>query len=177
MAEISKSAGLTHGALYAQFPSKEALAAEALAEGLQRSHAHLIAIAEDGHQPPLTAYLDAYLTPQHRDDLAGRCPMAASAREISRQDAAVSAQFSHGFESTAEAIQAMPGPTTTNAQTADARQRALAIAAGRIGGIAVVRAVHAVHKARPDLSNDIVTAMRQVLGAVGGEVATRSDVA
>jgi AcrR family transcriptional regulator len=29
VAEISKKAGLTHGALYAQFPSKEALAAEA----------------------------------------------------------------------------------------------------------------------------------------------------
>jgi len=37
VAEISKAAGLTHGASYAQFPSKEALAAEALAAGLQRS--------------------------------------------------------------------------------------------------------------------------------------------
>src|SRR5260370_2725848 len=76
VAEISQRAGLTHGALYAQFPSKEALAAEALGYGLDRHLAHLMAVAEDGqdnHQPPLTAYLDAYLTPQHRDDLARGC--------------------------------------------------------------------------------------------------------
>src|SRR6202021_840719 len=44
VAEISKQAGLTHGALYAQFPSKEALAAEAFAaasqEGWQQVRAH-----------------------------------------------------------------------------------------------------------------------------------------
>ncbi|HEV2459549.1 MAG TPA: helix-turn-helix domain-containing protein [Ktedonobacterales bacterium] len=175
VAEICKRAGLTHGALYAQFSSKEALAAEALAYGLDRNLAHLMAAAEDGHDdhpPALTAYLDAYLTPQHRDDLAGGCPMAASASEIARQDAAISAHFSDGFERMVEAIQAMLGPTaTTTPQTADARQRALAIAAAMIGGIAAARAVH---KARPDLSDDIVAAMRQVLGAVGGEAATHS---
>jgi TetR/AcrR family transcriptional regulator, transcriptional repressor for nem operon len=175
VAEICKRAGLTHGALYAQFPSKEALAAEALAYGLDCNLAHLMAAAEDGHddhQPALAAYLDAYLTPQHRDDLADGCPMAASASEIARQDAAISAQFSDGFERMVEAIQAMLGPTaTTTPPTADARQRALAIAAAMIGGIAVARAVH---KARPDLSDEVVAAMRQVLGAVGGEAVTRS---
>src|SRR3989454_1676257 len=43
VAEISKKAGLTHGALYAQFPSKEALAAEAFASGLDRSYAYMTA--------------------------------------------------------------------------------------------------------------------------------------
>jgi TetR/AcrR family transcriptional regulator, transcriptional repressor for nem operon len=178
VAEICKRAGLTHGALYAQFPSKDALVAEALAYGLDRNLAHLMA-AEDGHDdhpPALTAYLDAYLTPQHRDDLAGGCPMAASASEIARQDDAVSTQFSAGFERMVEAIQALLGPSATSAaattpQTADARQRALAIAAAMIGGIAMARAVH---KARPDLSDDIVMAVRQVLGAVGGEAAIPS---
>jgi TetR/AcrR family transcriptional regulator, transcriptional repressor for nem operon len=179
VAEICKRAGLTHGALYAQFPSKEAMAAEALAYGLDRNLAHLMAAAKDGlddQQPALTAYLDAYLTPQHRDDLADGCPMAASASEIGRQDAAISAQFSDGFERMVEAIQAMLGPTvTTTPQTADARQRALAIAAAMIGGIAMARAAH---KARPDLSDDIVMAVRQVLGEVGGSAAiSRADAA
>jgi TetR/AcrR family transcriptional repressor of nem operon len=175
VAEICKRAGLTHGALYAQFPSKEALVAEALAYGIDHRHARLMADAtdtHDGRQPSLTTYLDAYLTPQHRDDLAGGCPMAASASEIARQDAAISAQFSDGFERMVEAIQAMLGPTaTTTPQTADARQRALAIAAAMIGGIAMARAVH---KARPDLSDDMVMAVRQVLGEAGGEAAMPS---
>lgn len=173
VAEISQRAGLTHGALYAQFPSKDALAAEALGDGLDRSLAHLMAVAQDGHRPPLTAYLDAYLTPQHRDDLAGGCPMAASASEIARQDGAVSARFGDGFERMVEAIQGMLGSTATpaSAECTDASARALTIAAAMIGGMAVARAVR---KARPDLSDDIVTAVRQVLGAVGGEAATHS---
>ena len=179
VAEISKRAGLTHRALYAQFPSKEALAAEALAYGIDRRHARLMADATDAHdgrRPSLTTYLDAYLTPQHRDDLAGGCPIAASASEIARQDEAVSDSFGDGFERMVEAIQAMLGPTatsaaTTTSQTADARQRALAIAAAMIGGIAMARAVQ---KARPDLSDDIVTAVRQVLGEIGGQAATPS---
>jgi len=173
VAEICKRAGLTHGALYAQFPSKEALAAEALAYGLDRSHAHLTAAANDGHdghQPALTGYLDAYLAPRHRDDLAGGCPMAASASEIARQDVAVSAQFSDGFERMVEAIQGMLGSTATP-ESADARSRALTIAVAMIGGIALARAVR---MARPDLSDDIVTAVRQVLGEVGGETAIPS---
>ena len=36
VAEICKRAGLTHGALYAQFASKNALAAEAFAEAAAR---------------------------------------------------------------------------------------------------------------------------------------------
>ena len=164
VAEICKAAGLTHGALYTQFPSKEALAAEALAYGLDRSLARMTA-AKDNRTPTLTEYLDCFISRQQRDNLAGGCPMAASASEIARQDKAISARFSEGFERTAEAVQGALGAT---ASTATARQRALAIAAAMIGGVAMARAVF---KARPDLSDDILTAVRRVLGEVGGEAA------
>src|SRR5712692_3745197 len=68
IAVICQQAGLTHGALYAQFPSKEALAAEALADGLIRSHARVTAPI-DGREPALTDHLDYYLSSQHRDNL------------------------------------------------------------------------------------------------------------
>src|ERR1700676_2125010 len=57
VAEISKGASLTHGALYAQFPSKQALVAEALAHGLARSHASMTAPRTHG-APTLSAHLD-----------------------------------------------------------------------------------------------------------------------
>src|ERR1700761_1634953 len=79
VAEICKHAGLTHGALYAQFPSKEALAAEALAEGAARANASMAAARQKGREPTLTDHLDAYLSRQHRDHLGGGCAMAASA--------------------------------------------------------------------------------------------------
>src|ERR1700686_5570431 len=65
VAEISKAAGLTHGALYAQFPSKRALAAEALAHGLARSHAYMTAPKPHG-APTLSDHLDLYLSLDHR---------------------------------------------------------------------------------------------------------------
>src|SRR5256885_8921582 len=80
VAEICQAAGLTHGALYAQFPSKEALAAEALAAGLDRSYAYMTA-GKDEQPPGLTEYLDLYLSRRLRDNLAGGCPMAARSEE------------------------------------------------------------------------------------------------
>jgi TetR/AcrR family transcriptional repressor of nem operon len=170
VAEICKAAGLTHGALYAQFSSKEALAAEALAYGLDRSRARMTA-ATDNRKPRLTDFLDYYMARSRRDNIGGSCPMTASASEIARQDAAVSARFGEGFERTVETVQAALGAT---ASSATARQRALAIVAAMIGGIAVSRAVR---KARPRLSDDILRAVRHAAGEVGGEAATRKGKA
>jgi TetR/AcrR family transcriptional repressor of nem operon len=162
VAEISKAAGLTHGALYAQFPSKQALVAEALAQGLAGSHGRMTASAPDG-APTLFELLDRYLALDHRDNLAGGCAMAASASEIARQDEAVSARFAEGFEQMVGMVQAALEMTTS---TADDRARALTITAAMIGGVAMARAAA---KSRPDLSDEIMTAARRVLGEVGGE--------
>ena len=56
IAEICQQAGLTHGALYAQFPSKEALAAEALADGVNRGHLRMTATAAPTWQSTHVAY-------------------------------------------------------------------------------------------------------------------------
>src|SRR5262249_36763984 len=97
VAEIGKAAGLTHGALYAHFPSKEALAAEALEHGLQISHARMTS-ERDGRLPSLSELLDSYLSEEKRDDVANGCTLAASAGDIGRQDETISARYSDGFE-------------------------------------------------------------------------------
>ncbi len=164
VAEISKKAGLTHGALYAQFPSKGALAAEAFASALNLGLEKMTADRADG-PATLTAFLDHYLSPGHRDGLAVGCPMAASASEVARQDKMVCERFTEGFEQFVALIEhglgASPGK-------ADKRQRALAMMAAMIGGVAAARAVD---KADPKLSNQILRAVRQIVGEVGGEEA------
>src|SRR5258708_12031141 len=67
VAEISKKAGLTHGALYAQFPSKEALAAEAFAAASEEGWEQVTA-DRDGRPSTLTDLLDYYLSFAHRDN-------------------------------------------------------------------------------------------------------------
>ena len=66
VAEVMKDAGLTHGAFYGHFPSKEALIAEAIGQ--------VLAPAPDGVGTRMraAAYADGYLSARHRDDPAER---------------------------------------------------------------------------------------------------------
>jgi TetR/AcrR family transcriptional regulator, transcriptional repressor for nem operon len=162
VAEISKKAGLTHGALYAQFPSKEALAAEAFASALKPGLEKMTA-DRAGRPATLTDLLDEYLSFEHRDNLAGGCPMSASASEIARQDKIVCERFTEGLEQLVALIEPGLGASPVKA---DNRQRALAITAAMIGGVAASRAVA---KADSKLSNQILRAVRQFVGEIGGE--------
>ncbi len=162
VAEISMKAGLTHGALYAQFPSKDALAAEAFAAASQEGWEQVTA-DRDGRPATLTDLLDYYLSFEHRDNLATSCPLSASASEIGRQDKVVCARFTEVFEQLVAQIQGGLGASPVKAEN---RQRALAMAAAMIGGLAASRAVA---KTDPKLSNEILRAVRRIVGEVGGE--------
>jgi TetR/AcrR family transcriptional regulator, transcriptional repressor for nem operon len=170
IAEICKQAGLTHGALYAQFRSKEDLAAEALADGTARANGWMTARLE-GREPTLTNHLDSYLSSQHRDNLGGGCAMAASASEIARQPRDVSVAFTDGFSELSSIIERS---LAKNGSAVERRQRALAITAGMIGAIAAARATA---KANPALSDDILVAMRRFLDEVGAEAKPRAKPA
>jgi TetR/AcrR family transcriptional repressor of nem operon len=167
IAEICKHAGLTHGALYAQFPSKEALAAEALADGAAHANAWMNA-KKKGREPTLTDHLGSYLSSRHRDDLGGGCALAASASEIARQARDVSVAFTDGFRELAGIIERS---LARSASAAERRQRALAITAAMIGGVAAARATA---KASPALSDDILVAVRRLLAEVGSKAKPRA---
>src|SRR6202795_5173479 len=162
VAEISKKAGLTHGALYAQFASKEALAAEAFASALGPGLEKMTA-DRAGRPDSLSDFLDDYLSFDHRDNLAASCPMSASASEVARQDKVVCERFTEGFEQLVAVMERGLGASPVKAEN---RQRALAMAAAMIGGVAASRAVA---KADPKLSNQILRAVRRIVGELGGE--------
>ena len=158
VAEICKAAGLTHGALYAQFTSKDALAAEALAEGIKGSGARLQKVTSSDNA--LGDLLDYYISRRHRDDLASGCPLAASASEIARQDEAVSARFVDGFERMVDRVEA----TLRDVPPSLRHERALTIAAAEIGVLAAARAAA---KSDLALSNAVIAAGRRVLEELG----------
>ncbi|MGO9674294.1 MAG: TetR/AcrR family transcriptional regulator [Methylocella sp.] len=83
VASLMGDAGLTHGGFYAHFASREALVKEALVAALESSSA----FAPDEADAPLDlrVYIDAYLTPAHRDKAATGCAIAALAPEIARR--------------------------------------------------------------------------------------------
>src|SRR4051812_20742285 len=68
VADISRAAGLTQGALYSQFKSKSALAAEACRKSHADGAAMWLEIARNADDP-MAAYLDAYLSEAHVKDV------------------------------------------------------------------------------------------------------------
>jgi TetR/AcrR family transcriptional repressor of nem operon len=162
VAEISKKAGLTHGALYAQFPSKMALAAEAFASAFKQGFERMTA-DRDGRPATLTDHLDYYLSFDHRNDVATSCAMSACVSEVARQEKVVGDRVTEGFE---QLVAVMERGLGASAVKAENRQRALAMAAAMIGGLAASRAVA---KTDPKLSNEILRAVRRIVGEVGGE--------
>jgi TetR/AcrR family transcriptional repressor of nem operon len=161
VADIGKEAGLTHGALYAQFPSKEALAAEALTDAFARSYTRMAACGKDG-EPTIGEYLDYYINKRHRDNLASGCAIAASGSEIARHGKSVSRSFVDGFD---RMVRMLEKAVQKSPLHATARERALTMAAAQIGALVVSRAVA---KADPSLSEEVLSAARRVLGEVGG---------
>lgn len=86
VADLMKEAGLTHGGFYAHFDSREALVVEAFEYAMDRSIARWRQQSTD--TPPderLASIVNAYLSPQHRDNPGHGCAMPALGAEIARE--------------------------------------------------------------------------------------------
>ena len=145
VAEVMKAAGLTHGGFYGHFDSKDDLIAQAIA--------HIFTIEESGEggRGELPAYLDAYLSPGHRDSVGEGCPTAALVADIRRQAPAARLAMTEGFRSqigrVAEAIPAL--------DAADARRQAVGTWAAMVGAVLLARATD-----DPALSEEILRETR-----------------
>ena len=82
LADIMSDAGLTNGAFYPHFPSKAALVRESVGAALEDQANRLREILATGG---LQGFIDAYLSPEHRDNPAKGCAAAALLPEIARQ--------------------------------------------------------------------------------------------
>ena len=86
VADIMKEAGLTHGAFYAHFASREAMLAEAAGRACAESAAAAAdAVASVPSGMALAAMLGAYLSREHLEHAEAGCPLAALGSETSRQ--------------------------------------------------------------------------------------------
>ena len=96
---ISTAADLTHGAVYSQFGSKEAIAAEALRLAFAGSRRiWLRQLEKRGRKTALTAIVQDYLSALHRDEPGTGCVVAALGTEISRQARALREIFTAEFK-------------------------------------------------------------------------------
>jgi TetR/AcrR family transcriptional regulator, transcriptional repressor for nem operon len=135
VAAVMSDAGLTNGAFYAHFTSKEDLIANVLADQL-RAQRHSL-----DSQPPdragLDAFIRAYLSPQHRDQSADGCPSAALLDEIARRPAGTRQVFTDELMGEIDDIAARLDPTDLEA----ARTDALTVFGLMVGTLQLARAL------------------------------------
>src|SRR5262245_60446555 len=82
LAGIMAAAGLTNGAFYAHFESKEDLVRAVLLDSLTRREQKLRANLESN--AGIETAIRDYLSTRHRDNMANGCPTAALVAEIAR---------------------------------------------------------------------------------------------
>jgi TetR/AcrR family transcriptional regulator, transcriptional repressor for nem operon len=142
--EVMKAAGLTHGAFYAHFGSKQELeeAAVAYGQALSAGRARSHGPTKRGRQ----AYADRYLNSRHRDNPGDGCTMATLGQEVARSTPEVKAAFEKGLE---EILSAGGGD----------RKEAIFQTAALLGGVVLARAVKS-----EQLSDEILMTVRQKIG-------------
>ena len=147
VAELMKSAGLTHGGFYGQFASKEDLMAQACTRALERSLDAFHQVVERGGRNALSAVASAYLSPTHRDRPGEGCALAALGAEAARCRSPVRSAFTQGLLPLIDVLtQLVPGKSKRAK-----RERALAIFASMVGALVLARVVD-----DPKLSKEVL---------------------
>src|ERR687896_2592379 len=118
VAAVMSDAGLTNGAFYGHFTSKEDLVANVLADQLRAQRQTLE--AEPSDRAGLEAFIRSYLSPQHRDQCAEGCPSAALLDEIVRRPAATKRVFTDELTRSIDDIASRLDPTHVEAARTDA---------------------------------------------------------
>jgi AcrR family transcriptional regulator len=138
VADIMKEAGLTHGAFYAHFESREAMLAEAAdCAGAQANAAAAKIISAVPPDQALKALVATYLSKEHVDAIETGCPISALGSEMPRQSPevrrAATLRIKEMIDLVARQLPDWGQPT--------AHERALTMVASMVGTLILARAV------------------------------------
>ena len=136
--DLMESAGLTQGAFYKQFASKEDLAAQASRRALESAFQRWSAAAAANPQDPFGAVIAFYLSTEHRAERMEGCPVVALGSDAARQGANVKASFEAGIREYLELL----GPWVGEADGEEPSSKAMALLSTMVGAVLLSRAVN-----------------------------------
>ena len=156
--DLMEGAGLTQGAFYKQFASKEDLAVEASRRALESASHRWSDAAEQNPGDPLGAVIAFYLSVEHRGEKMDGCPIVALGSDAAREGSDVKASFEAGIKAHLEILGRMVAEMDAN----EPKGTAMAILSTMVGALTLSRVVN-----DPDLAQALLDgAAEQVREAV-----------
>jgi len=132
---VMSDAGLTHGAFYSHFSSKDDLASAAFGRAISTGRPHWITPTRgESWSARLASLAKRYLTAAHRDDLSTSCGFAT----LSSDAAHASEQFRASYE---RELRASLAAICGDDESDDRLDDAIALMAMCVGGMSLSRAV------------------------------------
>ena len=136
--EIAERAGLTHGSVYSQFGSKDAVAAEAILYASAGSRqVWERAAAQAQGKLTLRGIVKHYLSRDHRDAPGRGCVLAALGPDVSRQPRATRHAFTKALRGAVDLIAGL----MPDRAAAKREERAIAAFSQMVGALILARAV------------------------------------
>ncbi len=132
IADLMAAAGFTHGGFYKHFASKADLLAQAATCGFAQG-----AAIADGMDA--LAFVNYYLSREHRDARGDGCTMAALCADAGRQPESTKAAFAGGLESMLATLAKRAGEGDDSADSG-ARAQRIAVIAQVVGALMLSRA-------------------------------------
>jgi TetR/AcrR family transcriptional regulator, transcriptional repressor for nem operon len=148
---LMKKAGLTKGAFYGHFASREELVLEATREARKSGNAVLNSLIKNGFHPSFETVIDAYLSWQHVVNPGYGCAVCALAGEAKSAPEPVKAELTNNFENQVRFIAKSIGGK-------HAIEQARAVMSAFIGAISIARTL-----SDETLAKSIVTETRNLL--------------
>jgi TetR/AcrR family transcriptional regulator, transcriptional repressor for nem operon len=136
--DLMKGAGLTQGAFYKQFASKDDLAAQASKRAMESAFDRWSTAAAGDPKDPLGAVIAFYLSMEHCAERMDGCPVVALGSDAARQGAEVKASFEAGIRDYLELL----GTWVGDADGSDASSNAMAVLSTMVGAVVLSRAVN-----------------------------------
>ncbi|XSC45702.1 TetR/AcrR family transcriptional regulator [Bradyrhizobium sp. RDT10] len=147
--DLMKAAGLTQGAFYKQFASKEDLAVEASKRALEGASRRWSDAAVKNPDDPLGAVIAFYLSGDHREERMDGCPIVALGSDAARQGSDVKEAFEAGIKAHLEVL----GRFIAGAGGKASSGKAMAILSTMVGAVTLSRVVN-----DPDLAQAFLDA-------------------
>ena len=164
VADCMRSAGLTHGAFYGHFASRDALILEALEHALNQSEKRMASTVPDVQneaqkeaQTPLASIAQVFLNERHAKNPGKGCALCALAGEARHADADVRALLERYVQQLASRIAKATGKESEDA--------GLGIVATIVGAITLARMVDHDDLAKSILASSLALVMSQDNGA------------